>query len=387
MSVTMKKLFSDSKKDYSLELIAGRDGMEKSVRWVHMVEDSEVPDFLHGDELVFTTGIGHSGTEWLIDFVRQLKNHRAVGLVVNIGPYITSVPAQAIVFCEQNDFPLFTMPWKSRIIDVTYDFCHRIVASEKNETTIASAFRYLIFNPENKDAYSSVLERAGFHNEGIYSVMSVFMKINDKSAAAEDWKKYRFSYIDLLKSPDYPSCVFIQNNQLTVINQHSGAEELLEQAEKMKASFGKEKEKIEIFAGVSETGIGLGSVPDCYEQSLCAMNTARIKGRSSVNYSETGVYRVISGVEDTAVLSGFAADVLGPLEEYDRKNSSDLCTVLKCYLQSVGSVQDTAQKLGVHRNTVNHKIRLVKETLGISLDNENIVNLMLAFSIRDYISL
>ena len=107
-----------------------------TVRWVHIIEDSEVPDFLHGNELIFTTGIGHVGNEWLKIFTVSLKNKGAIGLVVNIGPYISSVPSQAIVFCEQNGFPLFTIPWKTRIIDISYEFCRRIIANEKRESTI-----------------------------------------------------------------------------------------------------------------------------------------------------------------------------------------------------------------------------------------------------------
>lgn len=139
--------------------------MGNTVRWVHIIEDSEVPDFLHGNELIFTTGIGHVGNEWLKSFTVSLKNKGAIGLVVNIGPYISSVPSQAIVFCEQNGFPLFTIPWKTRIIDISYEFCRRIIANEKRESTIADAFRGIIRNPATADDYSSMLNRAGFYDD------------------------------------------------------------------------------------------------------------------------------------------------------------------------------------------------------------------------------
>ena len=69
-----------------------------------MVEDIEVPDFLHGNELVFTTGIAHFGNEWLLDFVTGLKKSNASGIVVNIGPYIDSIPSKVIVYCEKTIF-------------------------------------------------------------------------------------------------------------------------------------------------------------------------------------------------------------------------------------------------------------------------------------------
>lgn len=165
MAITLSQLCANTEKKYSMKLIAGHAGMGNTVRWVHIIEDSEVPDFLHGNELIFTTGIGHVGNEWLKSFTVSLKNKGAIGLVVNIGPYISSVPSQAIVFCEQNGFPLFTIPWKTRIIDISYEFCRGIIANEKRESTIADAFRGIIRNPATADDYSSMLNRAGFYDD------------------------------------------------------------------------------------------------------------------------------------------------------------------------------------------------------------------------------
>lgn len=133
MAISLSQLCANAEKDHEMKLIAGSAGLENTVRWVHMVEDSEVPGFLHGNELIFTTGIGHVGNEWLKEFTVSLRKKGAVGLVLNIGPYITSVPSQVIVFCEQNGFPLFTIPWETRIIDISYEFCRRIIANENTK--------------------------------------------------------------------------------------------------------------------------------------------------------------------------------------------------------------------------------------------------------------
>ena len=73
MALTIARICANTEKTYGMKLIAGRAGLENYVRWVHIVEDSEVPDFMHGNELVFTTGIAHFGNEWLLDFVTGLK--------------------------------------------------------------------------------------------------------------------------------------------------------------------------------------------------------------------------------------------------------------------------------------------------------------------------
>ena len=56
MALSLKKLSIIFKK-YGMENLAGSDGLNKNVRWIHTVEDKDILEFLRGGELVFTTGI------------------------------------------------------------------------------------------------------------------------------------------------------------------------------------------------------------------------------------------------------------------------------------------------------------------------------------------
>ena len=112
MAVTLDKLYISIEEKYNMKLVAGKDGLKNVIRWVHMVEDSEVPNFLHGNELIFTTGIGRLDTaDKILEFVQGLQKHNAAGLVMNLGPYIKKVPTVVVDYCERNGFPLFTLPW------------------------------------------------------------------------------------------------------------------------------------------------------------------------------------------------------------------------------------------------------------------------------------
>ena len=48
-----------------------------------------------------------------------------------------------------------------------------------------------------------------------------------------------------------------------------------------------------------------------------------------------------------------------------------------------GSVQDAADMLGIHRNTVNNKIRFIKEHFGIGFDYPGITSLSVAIALDD----
>lgn len=56
---------------------------------------------------------------------------------------------------------------------------------------------------------------------------------------------------------------------------------------------------------------------------------------------------------------------------------------LRIYLQNGGSVMQTAEILNVHRNTINYKIKAIREILHISLSDEDRMNLMMAFYAAD----
>ncbi len=61
MSVMVKKLYKNGTFLYKMQLLAGRNGLNNLVQWVHIIEDPTVISFLHGNELVFTAGILNQG--------------------------------------------------------------------------------------------------------------------------------------------------------------------------------------------------------------------------------------------------------------------------------------------------------------------------------------
>ena len=101
LSVTLAQLCANAEKKYGLKLIAGAKGTERTVRWIHMTEDGKDSDFLHGGELVFTTGIGHVGSGWLEELAVQLCERGAAGLVVNASAADASFFSQEIIFRQK----------------------------------------------------------------------------------------------------------------------------------------------------------------------------------------------------------------------------------------------------------------------------------------------
>ena len=383
MSIILKQLCSDTETKYKLKLIAGKEGMTNTVRWVHMVEDRQVPDFLHGSELVFTTGIGHVGKDPLLEFVKRLKKHGAAGVVVNIGPYIASVQEDVIDYCNEEKFPLFTLPWNVYIIDITYDFCRRIIENEKIETTAAEAFKNIILSPEQGEKYYLFLERHGFGKVVGYRVFTLNL-FKDGKNITEDFE--RSNHIKLwnilAKSKDYPSAMFVLENTIVVIRQDINRQFIKNLTDTLDAV--SEQKNITYVMGISSERRGYKSVTKLLSEAEAARETAVSKNKSFEFYSEIGINKILFGVKDKSVLEEFAANQLDEIIAYDREYKTDYAKILYEYLICDGSVMAVADNYGLHRNTVNTKIKNIKSLFNIEFTGEKKTELLLAFKIKNY---
>lgn len=381
MSIMLRQLCSDADTKYNLKLIAGKGGMTNTVRWVHMVEDRQVPDFLHGNELVFTTGIGHVGKDPLLEFVKRLRKHEAAGVVVNIGPYLSGVPQEVADYCDRENFPLFTLPWSVYIIDITYDFCRRIIENEKLETTAAEAFKNIILSPEQGQKYYHFLEQHGFGKAVEYRAFTLrFYKygknITDNFERSNHIKLWNI----LAKSKDYPSAMFVLDNTIVVIRQDASPAFIKNLTDTLDAVC--EQKKIAYVTGISSERRGYKSAAKLLSEAEAARKTAVSDKKSFEFYSETGVNKILFGVKDKAILKEFASSQLDEIIEYDKSYKTDYAKILYEYLRCDGSVMAVADNYGFHRNTVNTKIKNIKSIFNIELTGEKKAELLLAFKIK-----
>ena len=104
-------------------------------------------------------------------------------------------------------------------------------------------------------------------------------------------------------------------------------------------------------------------------------------------YRNIGILKLILGVRDRSVLRAYVRENIGALLDHDREHGTDLAHVLRVYLESNSSVNEAAAIEKVHRNTVNSKIRTVKELLGSELDDVCKSRLLVAYLTDDVLNI
>ena len=90
---------------------------DKEVTWIHTVEQGEFSHLLHGDELIFNSGLNFTSQDWLKEFLKSLKDAHASGLIISV----KSRPAfsqEIIDYCNEIQLPLFSTSWDTPFIDI-----------------------------------------------------------------------------------------------------------------------------------------------------------------------------------------------------------------------------------------------------------------------------
>ncbi|MFB9760675.1 PucR family transcriptional regulator [Ectobacillus funiculus] len=114
--ILQNKYFRDAK------VIAGKSGLHRPVRWVHVLEVTSIENLLSGNELILSTGIGWKGDKEVFgSLVQQSIDANAAGLCVELGPYISTVPQEVIELADSHDFPLIVFFKEVRFIDITQE--------------------------------------------------------------------------------------------------------------------------------------------------------------------------------------------------------------------------------------------------------------------------
>ncbi|CAM2920492.1 PucR family transcriptional regulator [Paenibacillus sediminis] len=125
--VLKRPLFQDA------YLVAGEKGLHRRIRWVHILEISNVEALLYGEEMIMTTGIVLKAEQITsTSYLQKMINWNVSCLCIELGPYFDSVPQQMIELANEYDFPIIVFPHSVRFVDITQDL-HSLIVNRHHE--------------------------------------------------------------------------------------------------------------------------------------------------------------------------------------------------------------------------------------------------------------
>jgi PucR family transcriptional regulator, purine catabolism regulatory protein len=103
-----------------LEVVAGSDGLDNAVSWLHVSELDDPTQFLEGGEFLLTTGLGVGELETTQRaYVRRLADHGLAGLGFGLGFGFAETPAGLLAEADRRSFPVVSVPYEVPFVAIT----------------------------------------------------------------------------------------------------------------------------------------------------------------------------------------------------------------------------------------------------------------------------
>ena len=385
MAVELQRLM-EKVSHMDVNLIAGKGGIHNLVTWVHMVETTEASDFLEGGEIAFTTGLGLGNRTNLLDLIRLMYEKKVAGVIVNTGPFIEEIPQDTIDFCNENNFPLFVIPWKIHLAEVMRIFCFAITKDEQRILETAAGFKNAIFFPKQEELYVVPLSQQEFRVNWKYAVCMLNLshtvtnlpvRLEQLVNSLDTYARHKYDNFAIFS---HDSEILIVTGNYSEQELHTFIQDLCSRASQLLAR----GESISM--GCGKLTKSIRCLWKSYQQAK-SIQKLQENGKidhSLIFYSDMGIYKLLMGIEDREIIQEYYDKSIRPLLDYDEKNDSDLAVVLRAYLNHNGSVKETADELYVHRNTINYKLTRISEILDMDLSQLNTrLQLSVGFMLED----
>ena len=383
-----------------LKLKAGENGLEQSVRWIYFADclqcvksEYRIENYIHGGEFVVLTNPSVTDdSRKLLGLIRQMHEHGITALGINEG----QISEKLEDYCEEKNLPLFELPEKYPLIDLSQIICRKLVLEENDRNAAEQLFssildaehlsrervmaqaRYLNIDLEGsffvtEFAFASRKAESGWENE-------------DSLAAGRKVKRMirsefsSFIKQDILILPQAGSI-------LALIPDREETENYIKEIFSRIADRAQWEYGMDLRIGVGNSKAYLDEVKNSRNEASAALRAAEVSGLKGqiFFYRDQGIYTLLSHVDDTRILDNYVEEKLGKLLQADELNDGNLSETLENYLNCSCNAKKTAEEMFLHRNTLNYRLKKIREILGCDLESlDTCLELKLAFLIWRY---
>lgn len=389
MAVLLSSIYSRLKSTdgQQIRLVTGEKGLNNVVRWVHIVEVDELISFLEGNELIFVTGIAIKNEEDLNSLAEKIFENKASGLVINIGPYIKEIPESIIRFCSKRDFPLFEVPWQVYLGKTMKICAEEINRAEQRDMEISAAIQNAIFNYDNYNLYIPILDKYGFLQDFHYCVALITYISETDNDISEFVKNMCINIENSLTFYSVFAKAFSIGNNIVLLFANQTDSNIYEIAENIKQRyFVYNRNDIKVYMGIGRNTKSIRCIYKSYKiaHKVMELQKKKFKNNEIMSYRNMGFSKIFLAMDDTEIMKEYYSEVLEPLVQYDALNSTGFTDFLNIYFECGASVKETAERLYLHRNSVNYKISKIQDILGCDLSDVNVkTELLIALKLKE----
>ncbi|AGK96056.1 PucR family transcriptional regulator [Clostridium pasteurianum] len=372
-----------------MRLVAGKGGINKVIRWIHVVESPQVSEWVKGGELLFITGVViKNDVNILLKFVNDLIDRNLSGLVINTGPYIKETPREVKELADKFDFPIFELPFEVKLIDVTQSISRAIFMNKVEHESMHSFMKEIIMG--DSLFTDEILNRAsnyGYNSNKIYCALVVDIdnfknfikekKINEEDTIIEIKQNIEQIVLSVMNKWNRKVLYVIQGDSIILMmpirevrDKYDGTAAIGQDIIK---SVQEKLKNLTVSIGIGNKWSELRDFRKSVNQAQKALKIIKICGEKSSlkEYKKLGIYRIFFDGNRQSEMKEIYYETLGKLIDYDLKNETNLVKTLEAYLSEGANLGKTAEKLFIHRNTMKYRMSRMEEILQCNLRDIN----------------
>ncbi len=143
------------------------------------------------------------------------------------------------------------------------------------------------------------------------------------------------------------------------------------------------------YIGISKKAYDIEDMEKIYWQGEKSLSIAKmLKKKPIMHFNETGIYRIIFGIDNKEDLVDFCEEKLGSIIKYDKQHNADLINTLNKLIENRYSIKKTSEAMFVHYNTIRYRARVIGELLNCPLDSISFLqDIVLALKVYDVLQI
>jgi hypothetical protein len=363
-----------------MKIIAGNKGLHKIIRWSYKAESIHLAKWVHGGELLIVSKmVIHEKDFNLYNFLKEAISLNISGALLLIGPnYIEQIPQSVINLSNQKHFPLFLIPWDTPLVDIFEELGHAIASinliNDKHKDLLFS----IIFNTNlSLDYLKYQSQEVNFSFDGYLQFFEInfLLPQSENAIILNDVDKdticqfihtlFENEHIPILSSS-------YTKNIIALINVNNTSLDTLNTLFPQILNYIKENYPNYIVnIGIGTRQKSLEKYKLSYEQASKCINLAiKQKQKNMIYYYEQlGLYQLFYDINNKTLLENFVHNILYSLMAYDKKYNTNLIQTLEVYLNKNCNLNQTAEILFIHRNTIKYRLQRIEEITNTSLDD------------------
>lgn len=389
MSITCKDLLN-LKQFQKVKLHAGEKGLERVITYPYVGQTASVSEWVHGGELLFITGVAHDINS-LPQLLQECIAKKLSGLVVLTGSeYIEKLPQELLDMANDADFPLFSMPWDLRLIDVTKEITRLIDYDQIESKKIHRLLNYLIFTADTEDKPTFDHEALVNLKISNYNLVAIFVSSKSLSQIGDTQETDLQHYLkELCDARNIPCHSMIYGNKVVLLISARIQKELeiyISYLEKVHESLSILCNDNKLLLAMGDIHKGPAQIHTSYKEAAATITILQKTGIKQIcRYKNLGLYRLFLQMKPSEMQYYYHSQ-LDNLIDYDKKYNTECVETLKVFLDCFNNISKASRMLVIHRNTLLYRITKIEDVLGRSLSDPTVcIELHLALAIKNYL--